>query len=103
LLPNENWDARIQHERSKQGIPTEFETLKDKQVTKKKKKKWYKPPKRERPAFHPIEWFFWIGWTFYVFFGFIWVGLKFILREIGYYFLWCCYWGPPRDIKRRDE
>jgi len=29
-------------------------------------RKWYQPPKRQRSAKHPIEWFFWIGWGLYI-------------------------------------
>ncbi len=63
---------------------------------KKSGKKWYTPPKRERPAYHPIEWFFWIGWGFYVFF-------RFLGQEIVRYFRWCCYWGPPEELKKKEE
>ncbi|NPE06721.1 MAG: hypothetical protein GNW80_00435 [Asgard group archaeon] len=57
---------------------------------KKQKVKWYTPPKRERPAYHPLEWFFWIGWGLYVFF-------RFLVKETIRYFKWCCYWGPSKD------
>lgn len=57
---------------------------------KKQKVRWYTPPKRERPAYHPLEWFFWIGWGLYVFF-------RFLGKEILRYFKWCCYWGPSKD------
>ena len=99
LVPKGNWDMGIKHDRLGQDIPTEFTAI---QAEKGEKKKWYKPPKRERPAFHPIEWFFWIGWALFVFFGFIFVGIKFVLKEIFRYVLWICYWGPPREL-RRDE
>lgn len=58
-------------------------------------KKWYTPPKRERPGYHPLEWFFWIGWGFYVAF-------RFIGKEIFRYFKWCCYWGPPEEAKKEE-
>jgi hypothetical protein len=96
ILPKENWDNRIKHERLNQDFPTEFTEIQHDKV---KKKKWYKPPKRKRPAYHPIEWFFWIGWGIYVFFGFIFVGLKWLVKEMLRYLLWCCYWGPPRELK----
>ncbi len=57
---------------------------------KKQKVRWYTPPKRERPAYHPLEWFFWIGWGLYVFF-------RFLGKEMLRYFKWCCYWGPSKD------
>ncbi len=39
-----------------------------------KRTKWYKPPKRTRSAKHPVEWFFWTGWGFYVLIrGILWV------------------------------
>ena len=59
------------------------------------REKWYTPPKRERPAYHPLEWFFWIGWGLYVFF-------RFLGREIVRYFKWCCYWGPPDELKKEE-
>jgi len=59
-------------------------------------KKWYTPPKRERPGYHPLEWFFWIGWGFYVVF-------RFLGQEIIRYFKWCCYWGPPEELKKKEE
>ncbi|MBK5112035.1 MAG: hypothetical protein KGD59_03975 [Candidatus Heimdallarchaeota archaeon] len=58
-------------------------------------KKWNTPPKRERPAYHPIEWFFWIGWGLYVFF-------RYIGKEIVRYFKWCCCWGPPEELKKEE-
>ncbi|MFW9924994.1 MAG: hypothetical protein ACFFDW_17100, partial [Candidatus Thorarchaeota archaeon] len=73
----------------------------EKKETKIEKEKWYKPPKRERSAFHPLEWFFWIGWGFYVLFRSIGMVLWIILREIYYYLTWCCCWGPPREIKKK--
>ena len=60
---------------------------------KEQKTKWYKPPKRERPGYHPLEWFFWIGWGLYVFFRFLGQG---IIR----YFKWCCYWGPAKEQRK---
>jgi len=60
---------------------------------KKQKVRWYTPPKRERPAYHPLEWFFWIGWGLYVFF-------RFLGKETIRYFKWCCYWGPSDDLKK---
>jgi len=60
---------------------------------KEQKVKWYKPPKRERPSYHPLEWFFWIGWGLYVFF-------RYLGQAIVRYFKWCCYWGPPEELKK---
>ena len=57
--------------------------------------KWYTPPKRERPGYHPLEWFFWIGWGIYVFF-------RFLGKELLRYFKWCCYWGPPEETKKEE-
>ncbi|HUT79657.1 MAG TPA: hypothetical protein VMZ29_00525 [Candidatus Bathyarchaeia archaeon] len=54
-------------------------------------RKWYKPLKRNRPWYHPLEWFFWIGWGFYVF-------LRFMYIETIRYFKWCCCWGRPDDL-----
>ncbi|MBN1328781.1 MAG: hypothetical protein JXA54_04845 [Candidatus Heimdallarchaeota archaeon] len=56
-----------------------------------KQRKWYKPLKRKRPWYHPFEWFFWIGWGFYVLF-------KFMYIEAIRYFKWCCCWGRPDDL-----
>jgi hypothetical protein len=61
---------------------------------KEKKLKWYTPPKRERPWYHPIEFFFWIGWGFYIFF-------RLIGQEIFRYFKWCCCWGKPDEFKEK--
>ncbi len=100
LLPKENWDNRIKHDRLRDDIPQEFTTILQENGEKRKKKKWYTPPKRERPAYHPIEWFFWIGWGLFVFFGFIFVGINWVMKEILKYVLWCCYWGPPREMRK---
>ena len=62
-------------------------------VQKVKRKKWYTPPKRPRPAYHPIEWFFWLGWGIYIV-------LRFIITEILNFFIWACYWGPPRELRK---
>jgi len=97
ILPKDNWDSRIQHERKGQESPSEFSYVPEE----KEKKKWFKPPKRKRPAYHPLEWLFWIGWALFVFFGFIFVGIYWLLKEIFYYVLWICYWGPPREMKKR--
>ncbi|MHA1922711.1 MAG: hypothetical protein ACTSVP_06570 [Candidatus Heimdallarchaeota archaeon] len=98
ILSKENWDNRIKHERLRQDLPTEFTEIQ--QEKGREKKKWYKPPKRKRPAYYPIEWFFWIGWGFYVFFGFIFLALKWVMKEILKYVLWCCYWGPPSEMRK---
>lgn len=67
---------------------------------KKTKKKWYKPPPRTRPAYHPLEWFFWIGWSFYVLIRFIGIAIWYIIKEIGLFLMWCCWWGPPRELRK---
>ncbi|MGC9779244.1 MAG: zinc ribbon domain-containing protein [Candidatus Heimdallarchaeota archaeon] len=70
------------------------ETTEAKQVIiiptqKEKKHKWYTPPKRKRPGYHPLEWFFWIGWGIYVAF-------RFLIIAFFNYIKWCCWWGPPK-------
>ncbi|MEA2071044.1 MAG: zinc ribbon domain-containing protein [Asgard group archaeon] len=32
------------------------------------KRAWYKPPKRKRPAYHPLEWLFYFGWSIFLIF-----------------------------------
>ncbi|MHA1124106.1 MAG: hypothetical protein ACTSSB_00315 [Candidatus Heimdallarchaeota archaeon] len=96
ILPKENWDNRVKDDPLGRDYQIEYTSKQ------KVKKKWYKPPKRTRPAFHPLECFFWIGWGFYVFFGFIFLAIWRVLKELVRYLLWCCYWGPPRDMKN-DE
>lgn len=39
-------------------------------------RKWYQPPQRKRSKKHPIEWFFYIGWSLYI-----------ILRVLFYVFI----------------
>ncbi|NHJ32741.1 MAG: zinc ribbon domain-containing protein [Asgard group archaeon] len=39
-------------------------------------RKWYQPPQRKRSARHPLEWFFYIGWSLYI-----------ILRILFYVFI----------------
>ncbi|MCF2142941.1 MAG: hypothetical protein K9W42_04505 [Candidatus Heimdallarchaeota archaeon] len=56
-------------------------------------KAWWKPTKRKRPWYHPLEWFFWLGWGVYIF-------LRFLFVEIFRYFKWCVCWGPPDDLKK---
>jgi len=111
-LPKENWDKRVelktttetQKEDSypkvspkiaytSQTEPNQTIKVDVPKTPRRVRRKWYKPPKRPRPWYHPIEWFFWIGWGIYVFF-------RFIITEIIIFFVWACYWGPPRELKR---
>ncbi len=74
------------------------ETTEAKQVIvvpaqKAEKYKWYAPPKRKRPGYHPLEWFFWIGWGIYVTF-------RFLFIVFFDYIKWCCWWAPQ---KRRND
>ncbi|NHJ84760.1 MAG: hypothetical protein FK734_04815 [Asgard group archaeon] len=66
-------------------------------------KDWYKPKPRKRPWYHPLELLFWIGWGLVVFFGCIGLVLWWLLKEIGRYIKWLCYWGPPDDLKKKKE
>ena len=100
LLPKENWDKREGgFERignSTYEVVAETETTKTVMVPKTRekeaeKKRWWKPPERKRPWYHPLELLFWTGWGLYI-------AVRFILREIKYYILWICWWGPPRDV-----
>ena len=54
---------------------------------------WYKPLKRKRPWYHPIEWLFWIGWSIYVVF-------RFLAVETFRYLKWCVCWGRPEESKK---
>ncbi len=106
-LPKDNWDRREQIE-SKPTYPTvSTETTNDqssptkpsitvmvRKTDEKHRKKWYSPPERSRPAYHPLEWFFWIGWGLYVI-------LRFIGTETFYFFTWMCCWTAPRELKER--
>jgi hypothetical protein len=47
-----------------------------------KESNWYSPPKRKRPAYHPIEWFFWSGWGLYILLRFVFQILFVILRIV---------------------
>lgn len=98
VLPKENWDRR--EEKFNQSPSTPYTVVSETEDTQtilvpktkeKEKKKWWIQPQRLRPWYHPYEWFFWIGWGFYITF-------RFFLRELKYYCLWCCWWGPPRDV-----
>lgn len=104
-LPKDNWDRREQID-CKQTYPvvstnttTDYSSPSQSSTivmvpkkVKQPKKMWYKPPKRARPAYHPLEWFFWIGWGLYII-------LRFIGTETFNYFAWCCCWGAPRELK----
>lgn len=57
-------------------------------VQKQEKYKWYTPPKRKRPWYHPLELFFWLGWGLYVI-------LRLLIVEFLMFIKWCCWWGPP--------
>lgn len=46
-------------------------------------RKWYTPPKRERSAKNPLEWFFWTGWGLYVLIRAIFWILFFVLRIVA--------------------
>lgn len=105
-LPKGNWDHREQIDSNPTYPDVSAKTTNDysspsessiiatvpKTDKQPQKKKWYKPPKRPRPAYHPLEWFFWIGWGLYVV-------LRVIGTEIKNYFTWCCCWGPPKELK----
>ena len=103
-LPQENWDKRVAVERRQTTQVTKIETDEVEYIATKKEedKKWYKPPedRKKRPAYHPLEWLFWIGWSFYVFFLFLGRVFLWFLKEVKNYFIWCCYWGPPKDLKK---
>ncbi len=104
-LPKENWDRREQIDSSSSQpvdstkITNDYPATSDASVTVmvpkteyRRRKKWYNPPKRSRPAYHPAEWFFYIGWALYVI-------LRFIGTETYYYCSWMCCWRPPRELK----
>ncbi len=112
-LPKENWDSREQSDSIPKTFPVDTtKTEKDypsdsngsitvmvPKKGKRVKEKWYKPPKRDRPAYHPAEWFFYIGWGLYVI-------MRFIGTETYYYCSWMCCWKAPRELKdkrRRRE
>ncbi|MHA1212146.1 MAG: hypothetical protein ACTSSH_06775, partial [Candidatus Heimdallarchaeota archaeon] len=59
-------------------------------------RKWYRPLKRKRPWYNPLEWFFWIGWSFYVIF-------RVIAVETRRYLKWCVCWGRPEESKRNKK
>jgi len=55
---------------------------------------WWKPIKRKRRWYNPLEWLFWLGWGLYVIF-------RFLLVEVFRYLKWCVCWGHPEELKKK--